>query len=203
MATIPEPDWLSLDETANLVRECTGAEGSRIEAALTRAFRNGNITTRGRCHYYFAHEMQMELKGYCWDRAEVDWQTSKFKQGVSIFIDVEICRKDILLWIGYEEDTPDAIDGVMESPKEREDDFKIDNSLIKPETLERWNKLGPDLQAKYYRWHLMAIGMKGRGASQRKIARNISLEYAENGRHPRGYGSDNIRKRLSDYFVDW
>ncbi len=116
MATIPEPDWLSLDETAILVRECTGAEGSRIETALIRAFRNGNITTRGRCHFYFGHYMQLELDGHCWDRAEVDWQTSQFKQGASVFLDVEICRKDILLWLGDEEDPPDAIDGVTESP---------------------------------------------------------------------------------------
>ena len=199
MATIPEPDWLSLDETAILVRECTGAERSRIEATLTRAFRNGNITTRGRCHFYFGHYMQLELDGYCWDRADVNWRTSQFKQGASVFLDVEICRKDVLVWMGYEEDLPDAINGVREIPKEREDGLE---TSIRLDALEAWKKLGAATRTKYRGWYEDARSIPSRG-NKTRIADTMILVYRESMEHSQVPKVATIRRTLNKFFVDW
>ena len=108
MADLPEPDWITLSESAKRAAQAFGAELSAVEPALVAAFHDGKIRTRGRCRSYFGHATLRDLEGYTWDRASVRWQDSEFAiprdrdqlgRKIYIFEDVVVHREDLEKWI--------------------------------------------------------------------------------------------------------
>ncbi len=72
MANLPEPDWITLSESAKWAERASGAEQSKVEEALIKAFHDGRIHTRGRCRPYFEDDYLHDLLRDTWDRARVD-----------------------------------------------------------------------------------------------------------------------------------
>ena len=56
MANLPEPDWLTLFESAKRATRALGGAHTAIETALTAAFLDGKIRTRGRCRSDSGHD---------------------------------------------------------------------------------------------------------------------------------------------------
>ncbi len=106
MANLPEPDWLTLFESAKRAEPAFGAEQSAVEAAPINAIHDGKIRARGRCRSFFGHNTLLDLAGYTWDRAGVIWQVNEFAipddrlgRKLHIFSDVIVCRDDLEAWI--------------------------------------------------------------------------------------------------------
>ena len=106
MANLPEPDWLTLFESAKRTERAFGTELSAVEAALIDAFHDGKIHARGRCRSFFGHNTLLDLARYTWDRADVIWQGNEFAipddrlgRRLHIFSDVVVCRDDLEAWI--------------------------------------------------------------------------------------------------------
>jgi hypothetical protein len=78
MTKLPEPNWITLSESARRAAQAFGAEQSAVETALVAAFHDGKIRTRGRCRSFFEHGVLRDLASYIWDKAGVDWQQSRF-----------------------------------------------------------------------------------------------------------------------------
>ncbi len=52
MSKLPEPNWISLQETLDLVVDRTGATAKAVEWALVDAFTDNRIVTLGCCPTY-------------------------------------------------------------------------------------------------------------------------------------------------------
>ncbi len=106
MTKLPEPDWITLSESAGRAARAFSAEQSAVETALVAAFHDGKIRTRGRCRSYFKHDTLLDLAAHTWDRAGVVWQGNEFAiprgqlgREIHIFEDVVVHREDLEKWI--------------------------------------------------------------------------------------------------------
>ena len=88
MTALPEPDWITLSDSASRAAQAFGAKPPAVETALVAAFHDGKIGTRGRCHTYFRYDWLYDLAESIWDRADVDWQDHycRCTQGRLLFV---------------------------------------------------------------------------------------------------------------------
>jgi hypothetical protein len=115
---LPLPDWLSLSETENLVKQKANADSKEIREALERAFRDENVKSKGKCRQHFRHDVHVILEGFHWHKAVVDWSASSFLVRLGKtdifeenfpsnppfqFEDILVYRPDVLRWL---ENTP-------------------------------------------------------------------------------------------------
>ena len=110
---LPPPSWLSLTEALDWLVE-QGIPDAEAKSALLRAFRNGEIQTRGRSKKYIGHNNQIDLLGSTWDRAEIRWATNVFLtpgrySETNDFSDVDVSRSDLSGWFGGDDIEPDSI----------------------------------------------------------------------------------------------
>jgi hypothetical protein len=106
MTALPDPDWITLCESASRAATAFDAESPVVETALVAAFHDGKIRTRGRCSTYFGDDWLHELGKYTWDRVDVDWQGNEFAVpantlglSIHVLLDVEVYREDFEEWI--------------------------------------------------------------------------------------------------------
>jgi hypothetical protein len=206
MAGLPKPDWLTLGEALELAVEITDAEQSAIQAALVRAFRDGNALTRGRCHEYFKHDQTPPLGGYIWDRADVNWkassimnpkdrpQSGRSREGVYTFEDVTVDRKMLERWLGRGESKHEP---VQEAAPPSMDDVP---PQLRPEAREKWGKLTPRTQAKYHEWFEKSEAIKA-GKTKDEIAGLIEQEYYDGLKPKKGYTRETIYRQLDKFFI--
>lgn len=117
--TLPTPSWLTLVEALAWLAERSVPDAD-AKAALRRAFRNGDIQTRGRSKEYYKHDTQTRIRRITWDKGDVRWDQDSFtvpsrtRRGENILIsDVEISTDDLSEWFSRIEviaDTPKTKD---------------------------------------------------------------------------------------------
>lgn len=101
---------MSLPEVISWIME-RGISEAEAKSILPRAFRDGDIRTRGRSKSYTGHDVQAELPGVSWDQARVNWEESLFSIPSSsgivgyglgmrhVIKDVEVSRAELCEWL--------------------------------------------------------------------------------------------------------
>lgn len=108
MVTLPTPSWLTLREALDWLIE-RGATEEAVKLVLPRAFRNGEIQTRGRCYLFFNHNMQVKIPDYVWDKTIVFWDLNKFETRLFIssainFEDIEVFLEELREWAIFDKE---------------------------------------------------------------------------------------------------
>ena len=99
----PEPEWLTLPEALERAESAYDAGRAEIERALESAFRAEKIAVRGHCDTLPPNWIFRGVDGFLWVRAEIQWDINQIHVSLSkekqIFTDVEVCRRDLELWL--------------------------------------------------------------------------------------------------------
>lgn len=75
MPSLPPLSWLTLPEVISWLVE-RGISESDARSILPRAFRDGEIQTRGRARLPTGIDKQIELEEFSWEQATVNWEES-------------------------------------------------------------------------------------------------------------------------------
>lgn len=162
MAKLPPTSWLTLDAALKYVVEETDIHTWRVvENALSAAFRDEIVKTRGRCLEFFDHGMQVPLSGVVWSGAKkIAWSGGLFKSeiddGISrrtlsnhfFFEDVEVERESLEWWLSSTKVEPEpapAIDIPAEGKQDKrgrpsKNDYEAFEAIIKSQA----DRLGDD-----------------------------------------------------------
>lgn len=127
MAKLPPSAWQTLGAARKYVAEETGMHTwGVVEDALSGAFRDEIVKTRGRCQRYFEHGMQVPLSGVVWSGADIIvWSEGLFSS--------EIDDGPLAGW-------KDVLDKVLGY------DFTFEDVEVERESLERWLSVGAELE---------------------------------------------------------
>jgi len=203
VANLPEPDWLTLFESAERADRAFGAEQSAVEVVLIHAFHDGKIRARGRCRSFFGHDELRDLARYIWDRATVVWRDNKFTipdervgREKHIFSDVVVCHDDLEAWINGA--MPDSQHGHQE-PAETPSPAQPKKKVTKPRG-RSGRKLGSGAYTAQDRtlWDEMKSKIDdGKAASAWDAARNFAEQATGSGTF------DSKRRRLVKGYNDW
>lgn len=115
MNKLPEPIWISLQETLDLVLDRTGEDPEAARRSLIDAFGARKIETRGRGRNYGGLDPQPAGLGAEWNGATVSWEKGTFCPASGYygtryqsFDEIIVRRADVLRWLEIANDGDDA-----------------------------------------------------------------------------------------------
>ena len=116
MNKLPEPTWISLQETLDIVLDRTGEDLEAVKRSLIDAFVERKIETQGRGGSYGGLVPQPEVLGAEWYGATVYWESGKLWpadghfHGIRYvgFDQIKVRREDVTRWLESANDGDDA-----------------------------------------------------------------------------------------------
>ena len=114
MDKLPEPIWISLQETLDIVLDRTGKDLEAVKRSLIDAFAERKIETQGRGGNYGGLDPQPKVLGAEWHGATVSWEYGKLWpasghfHGIRYvgFDEIIVRREDVTRWLESANSTP-------------------------------------------------------------------------------------------------